>query len=108
MGYDFQPAENLPLSYNSFQGVLPTPPVALGTYVRLEQSSAVPIMGGGSIPIGGIRERSLHTGEVVGSIPTAPTIDISILALLSCYRAHVSPMKTAEVLPANLCNLPCL
>src|SRR5260370_19570948 len=36
---------------------------------------------------------SLHTGEVVGSIPTAPTIDINILDFVSSYRAHVSPAK---------------
>jgi hypothetical protein len=38
---------------------------------------------------------SLHTGEVVGSIPTAPTIEINTLDFLSFDRAHVSPMKQA-------------
>jgi hypothetical protein len=35
-------------------------------------------------------DRSLHTGEVVGSIPTAPTIEINMLAFVSCHCAHVS------------------
>jgi hypothetical protein len=38
-------------------------------------------------------ERSLHTGEVVGSIPTASTIGINNLAFISCHCAHVSPTK---------------
>jgi hypothetical protein len=38
-------------------------------------------------------ERSLHTGEVVGSIPTAPTIDFNALDFFSCNRADVSPTK---------------
>jgi hypothetical protein len=38
---------------------------------------------------------------VSGSIPLPPTIEINLLDLLSCNRAHVSPMKTAEVLPAT-------
>ena len=39
----------------------------------------------------GTHRNSLHTGEVVGSIPTAPTISINILALTFCGYAHVSP-----------------
>jgi hypothetical protein len=41
-------------------------------------------------------ERSLHTGEVVGSIPTAPTIDFKDLGQIACERAHVSPKKSLE------------
>ena len=33
-------------------------------------------------------------GDVVGSIPAAPTIDINGLALASCERAKVSPRKS--------------
>ena len=44
-------------------------------------------------------ERSLHTGEVVGSIPTAPTICIKDLAQMACKRAHVSPKKSLETDP---------
>jgi hypothetical protein len=44
-------------------------------------------------------ERSLHTGEVVGSIPTAPTIEINTLAFVSCDCAHVSPMKRVRARP---------
>jgi hypothetical protein len=40
IGYHSQPAEILPLNYNSFQGDFPTP----------ERSSVVPILGEGSIP----------------------------------------------------------
>ena len=35
--------------------------------------------------------RAFHTGEVVGSIPTAPTICINYLALAARNLAHVSP-----------------
>jgi hypothetical protein len=41
-------------------------------------------------------ERSLHTGEVVGSIPTAPTIRINYLARSARNRAHVSPKISAH------------
>jgi hypothetical protein len=44
-----------------------------------------------------MREASpLHTGEVVGSIPTAPTIDINGLAVRVSDPAHVSPKKPRE------------
>src|SRR5262249_39923363 len=33
-------------------------------------------------------ERSLHTGEVVGSIPTAPTIFQSLIGSIRQYRAE--------------------
>jgi hypothetical protein len=33
-------------------------------------------------------ERSLHTGEVVGSIPTAPTISQALLGSVRQYRAE--------------------
>jgi hypothetical protein len=48
------------------------------------------------ISLGFFAERSLHTGEVVGSIPTAPTIDFKELAQMACERAHVSPKKSLE------------
>jgi len=78
MGYDFQPGESIPLSYNSYQVVFPTPPRRSRQCARLEQSSMVPVFSLVRFPIAAgpaapIRERSLHTGEVVGSIPTAPT-----------------------------------
>jgi hypothetical protein len=38
-------------------------------------------------------ERTLHKGEVVGSIPTAPTSNVKDLAGSALKRAHVSPMK---------------
>jgi hypothetical protein len=44
----------------------------------------------------GSGERSLHPREVVGSIPTAPAIDINILAFVSSCREHVSPRKSLE------------
>jgi hypothetical protein len=40
---------------------------------------------------------ALHTGEVVGSIPTAPTINVKDLAGPALERAHVSPMKSTGV-----------
>jgi hypothetical protein len=45
-------------------------------------------------PAAPIRERSLHTGEVVGSIPTAPTSNIKDLTRSVLESAHVSPMKS--------------
>jgi hypothetical protein len=36
---------------------------------------------------------AFHTGEVVGSIPTAPTIEINNLEFCNCDRAHEMPMK---------------
>jgi hypothetical protein len=41
----------------------------------------------------------LHTGEVVGSIPTAPIICINDLAIRASDRAHVSPKKSLGVDP---------
>jgi hypothetical protein len=81
MGYDFQPGESIPLSYNSYQAVFPTLPRLSRQCARLEQSSVVPCFVRGSIPHRAgpaalISERSLHAGEVVGSIPTAPTREI--------------------------------
>ena len=38
--------------------------------------------------------RSLHTREIVGSIPTAPTRYINNLAQYAFNRAHVSPIKS--------------
>jgi hypothetical protein len=46
---------------------------------------------------------ALHTGEVVGSIPTAPTIDINSLGLAIVNCAHVSPKKH----PAAPIDVPC-
>jgi len=39
------------------------------------------------------RRAFLSSGEVVGSIPTAPTIEINDLSLIACERAQVSPRK---------------
>jgi hypothetical protein len=71
MGYDFQPGESIPLSYNSYQAVFPTPPRCSRQYARLRQLSVVPCFVRGSIPVvrldaaAPIRKRSLHPGEVV-------------------------------------------
>jgi hypothetical protein len=76
MGRDFQPGESIPLTYNSYQAGLPTPPCCSRQSARLQQLSVVlsvvrfPSRGDPAAPI---RVHSLHTGEVVGSIPTAPT-----------------------------------
>jgi hypothetical protein len=51
MGYDFQPGESIPLSYNSYQAVFPTPPRCSRQYARLRQLSVVPCFVRGSIPI---------------------------------------------------------
>jgi hypothetical protein len=82
MAYDFQPGEGIPLSYNSYQAVFPTPPrrvpgSALGSNSRVWFPCSIPIAADLAAPIG---ERSLHTGEVIGSISTAPTSIIKHLA----------------------------
>jgi hypothetical protein len=78
MSYDSQPAGNIPLNCNRYQPGFPT----LATSVSIK-----PLRSNGRVwfpccdgvrfpsrPVLQIGKRSLHTGEVVGSIPTAPTI----------------------------------
>ena len=101
MGYDFQPAESVPLSYNSYGATFPTPPQPTSPVMhRLPTSrvwhpafSVVQFLSWPVQPTR-MRQRLLHKGEVVGSIPTAPTIHINELASQLFSPAQVSPKKT--------------
>ena len=70
MGYDFQPAESIPLSYNSYQAVFPTPPCRSRQCARLQQSSVVPCFVRGSIPIAAPPIRTLVAYSSIG--PNVP------------------------------------
>jgi hypothetical protein len=93
MSYDSQPAGNIPLNCNRYQPGFPT----LATSVSIK-----PLRSNGRVwfpccdgvrfpsrPVLQIGKRSLHTGEVVGSIPTAPTSNWLINQRLSrVSRGH--------------------
>jgi hypothetical protein len=92
MSYDSQPAGNIPLNCNRYQPGFPT----LATSVSIK-----PLRSNGRVwfpccdgvrfpsrPVLQIGKRSLHTGEVVGSIPTAPTILRALLGSIRQYRAE--------------------
>jgi hypothetical protein len=120
ISYDSQPAENLPLNYNSFQRVFPTPramsfsaissarTVKCGTHIRRgfdSPTAAVQPLRSESIP---------HTGEVVGS-PTAP--HHRICCYIAFFTAHLQrSWKFAEERRANTqhrdvqntCEIVCL
>ena len=91
-----QPVRNLPLNYNAYQAIFPTLAMSITHSAQRVECGSLLHPGFDSHRAGSAAqsgERSLHTGEVVGSIPTAPTIGINNLAFISCHCAHVSPTK---------------
>jgi hypothetical protein len=120
ISYDSQPAENLPLNYNSFQRVFPTPPrhVILGHKLGSNGQVWYPYQAGVRFPIAAVqplRSESIpHTGEVVGS-PTAP--HHRICCYIAFFTAHLQrSWKFAEERRANTqhrdvqntCKIVCL
>jgi hypothetical protein len=78
---------------------------------RLESRVWFPVFVRGSIPHRGrpaapIRERSLYTGEVVGSIPTAPTIFQAIIGSIPAVAGRTIRKRARKIGAKSVQSVP--
>ena len=90
IGYDSQPTEHIPLNYNTYQGVFPTPAVSRQC-ARVQWSSVVSCFVSGSIPIAKRRlYKPRHRWRSVAQSGSAPRSGRGGRRFKSCHSDQLS------------------